>query len=213
MNDDWRLEIRIGDAARAEELVELLGEPELEHDLSGAFHDRVIVSRDDDVVFLYAGSREQIEGARTLLDTIAAQKSWGMNPNLKRWHAAAEDWEDPDGAPVDADTQAEHERLMAAERKQAEATGTPEFEVRVDLPSRHAAVEFADQLRDEGLPVVHRWKFVLVGAASEDDAKALAERLRSEAPDGSEVKVEGTWSAANSEAPSNPFAVLGGLGI
>ena len=212
MNDDWRLEIRIGDAARAEELVELLGEPELQHDLSGAFHDRVIVSRDDDVVFLYAGTREQIEGARTLLDTIAEQKSWGMHPDLKRWHAAAEDWEDPDG-PVDADAQAEHERLMAAERKRAEETGAPEFEVRVDLPSRHEAVKFADQLREEGLPVVHRWKFVLVGAASEDDAKALAERLRSEAPEGSEVKVEGTWSAANSEAPSNPFAVLGGLGI
>jgi hypothetical protein len=212
MNDDWRLEIRIGDAARAEELVELLGEPELQHDLSGAFHDRVIVSRDDDVVFLYAGTREQIDGARTLLDTIAEQKSWGMHPDLKRWHAAAEDWEDPDG-PVDADAQAEHERLMAAERKQAEETGTPEFEVRVDLPSRHVAAKFADQLREEGQPVVHRWKFVLVGAASEDDAKALAERLGSEAPEGSEVKVEGTWSAANSEAPSNPFAVLGGLGI
>jgi hypothetical protein len=211
MNDDWRLEIRIGDATRAEELVELLGEPELEHDLSGSFHDRVIVSRDDDVVFLYAGSREQIDGARTLLDTIAEQKSWGMHPNLKRWHAAAEDWEDPDATPADAD--AEHERLMAAERKQAEETGSPEFEVRVDLPSRHEAVKFADRLREEGLPIVHRWKFVLVGAASEDDAKALAERLRSEAPAGSEVKVEGTWSAANSEAPSNPFAVLGGLGI
>lgn len=209
MNDDWRLEIKIGDAARAEELVELLGEPELQHDLSGAFHDRVIVSRDDDVVFLYAGSREQIEGARTLLDTIAEQKRWGMHPNLKRWHGAAEDWEDPDAAPADA----EHERLMAAERKRAEETGSPEFEVRVDLPSRHDAVKFAEQLRDEGLPVVHRWKFVLVGAASEDDAGALAERLRSEAPKGSEVKVEGTWSAANSEAPSNPFAVLGGLGI
>lgn len=214
MNDDWRLEIRIGDAARAEELVELLGEPELQHDLSGAFHDRVIVSRDDDVVFLYAGTREQIEGARTLLDTIAEQKSWGMHPNLKRWHAAAEDWEDPDGAPVDeAAAKAEHERLMAAERKRSEETGSPEFEVRVDLPSRHEAVKFAERLRDEGLPVVHRWKFVLIGAASEDDAKALAERLRSEAPEGSEVKVEGTWSAANSEAPSNPFAVLGGLGI
>ena len=211
MNDEWRLEIRIGDAARAEELVELLGEPELEHDLSGSFHDRVIVSRDDDVVFLYAGSREQIDGARTLLDTIAEQKSWGMHPNLKRWHPAAEDWEDPDAAP--AETDAEHERLMAAERKQTEEAGSPEFEVRVDLPSRHEAVKFADQLRDEGLPVVHRWKFVLIGAASEDDARALAERLRSEAPEGSEVKVEGTWSAANSEAPSNPFAVLGGLGI
>jgi hypothetical protein len=166
------------------------------------------------VVFLYAGSRTQIDGARELLDTIASQKSWGMHPNLKRWHAAAEDWENPDRAPVDeAAAKAEHDELMEAERRQTEEKGSPEFEVRVDLPSRHQAVQFAERLRDEGLPVVHRWKFLLIGAANEDDAAVLAERLQAEAPDGSEVKVEGTWKAANAEQPSNPFAVLGGLGI
>ena len=215
MNDEWRLEIKIGDASRATELVGLLGEPELQHDLSGDFHDRVIVSRDDDVVFLYAGSREQIDGAGTLLDSIAAEKSWGMHPSLRRWHPAAGDWEDPDRAePADPDAAtAERDRLMEAERHDAAASGSPEFEVRVDLPSRHEAVRFAEQLRDEGLPVVHRWKFVLAGAATEDDAKALAERLRAEAPEDSEVTVEGTWSEANREMPSNPFAVLGGLGV
>jgi hypothetical protein len=215
MNDEWRLEIKIGDASRATELVGMLGEPELAHDLSGDFHDRVIVSRDDDVVFLYAGSREQIDGARTLLDSIAAEKSWGLHPSLKHWHPAAEDWEDPDRAePADpAAAKAEHDRLMDAERQEAAATGEPEFEVRVDFPSRHEAVAFAKQLREEGLPLVHRWKFVLVGAATEDDANALAERLRSEAPADSEVTVEGTWSEANREMPSNPFAVLGGLGV
>ena len=214
MNDEWRLEIRIGDASRAAELVGLLGEPELQHDLSGDFHDRVVVSRDDDVVFLYAGSREQIDGAGTLLDTIAAERSWGLHPSLRRWHPAAEDWEDPDRAePADpAAAKAERDRLMDTERHQAAVSGSPEFEVRVDLPSRHEAVRFADQLRDEGLPLVHRWKFVLVGAATEDDARALAERLESEAPDGSTVAVEGTWKAAEHEMPSNPFAVLGGLG-
>jgi hypothetical protein len=215
MNDEWRLEIRTGDASRAAELVGLLGEPELQHDLSGDFHDRVIVSRDDDVVFLYAGSRAQIDGAGTLLDSVAAEKSWGLHPSLKHWHPVAEDWEDPDRAePADPTAaKAEHDRLMDAERQESAVNGSPDFEVRVDLPSRHEAVQFAKRLRDEGLPVVHRWKFVLVGAATEDDAKAFAERLRGEAPEGSKVAVEGTWSEAEHEMPSNPFAVLGGLGV
>lgn len=33
-----------------------------------------------------------------------------------------------------------------------------------------------------------------------------------EAPTGSRVKVEGTWAAVYAAYPSNPFAVLGGLG-
>ena len=137
-----------------------------------------------------------------------------MHPNLRRWHPAAEDWEDPDRAePDDApSTEAEREKLMATEDRETAERGYPEFEVRVDLPSRHEAVQFAERLRDEGLDPVHRWKFVLIGAADEDAAKALAERFRTEAPDGSEVKVEGTWKAADAEMPSNPFAIFGGLG-
>ena len=101
---------------------------------------------------------------------------------------------------------------MAAERKQTEERGYPEFEVRIHLPSRHDALHFAKRLRSENLPVVHRWRFLLVGATDEDSAKTLAERIRSEAPGGSRVSVEGTWKAAYAERPPNPFAVLGGLG-
>jgi hypothetical protein len=102
---------------------------------------------------------------------------------------------------------------MAAERRQAEERGYPEFEVRVDLPSRRDATHFAERLQDEGLPTVHRWRFLLVGASDEDSAKVLAERIQGEAPLGSRVSVEGTWKAAYAEGPANPFAVLGGLGV
>jgi hypothetical protein len=73
-------------------------------------------------------------------------------------------------------------------------------------------VRFAEQLQGEGLPAVHRWKYLLVGATDEDMAKALAERIRAEAPPESRVNVEGTWAAAYAERPRNPFAVFGGLG-
>lgn len=215
MNDDWRLEVTPHEPSHTGLLVDHLGEArELEHDLSTAFHDRVIVSRDGDRVFLYAGSREQIEGVQALVSTEGEQHGWHLDTDLKRWHPTAEDWEDPD-KPLPADAAAklaEHDAMIAAERKQTEERGYPEFEVRIDLPSHHDAHRFAEQLRSEGLPVVHRWRFILLGATDEDAAKELAERIQAEAPSGSQIRVEGTWQAAYGERPRNPFAVFGGLG-
>ncbi len=214
MNDDWRLQVDPHDPSHAQAVTERLQARELEHDLSNAFHDRVIVSRDDKLVFLYAGSREQAESARELLLSLAQQHGWELDLELKHWHPTAEDWEDPD-VPLptdDAAKLAEHEAMLAAERKQVEETGHLEFEVRIDLPSRHEAIQLSERLRSEGLLPVHRWRYVLVGATDEDDAKALAKRIEAEAPADSKVSAEGTWQAAYDERPPNPFAFLGGLG-
>lgn len=214
MNDDWRLQVDLNEEKHVRHLLEQLGARELVHDLSEAFHDRVIVSRDGDRVFLYAGTREQAESARKLIDKLAAEHGWTVDAELTRWHPTAEDWEDPDVPLPDGDAAqgAEHAALIAAERRETRERGYPEFEVRVDLPSRHDAVRFADRLRDEGLPAVRRGRYLLVGATDEDEAKAIAERIEAEAPGGSSVKVEGTWKAALAERPPNPFAIFGGLG-
>jgi hypothetical protein len=214
MNDDWRLEVDLDDESHFGRLLEDLQARELEHDLSDAFHDRVIVSRDGDRVFLYAGSREQLEGASAVIDRLANEHDWTVRSELRRWHPLAEEWEDPE-APLpddEAERRAEHERLIATERREAEERGRPEFEVRADFPSRHEAAAASEQLRAEGLPTVHRGRFLLVGASDEDSAKSLAERLQAELPDDSEVKVEGTWQAAWHERPFNPYSVFGGLG-
>jgi len=214
MNDDWRLQIDVGEEGHAQALTERLDAQELEHDLSVAFHDRVVVSRGGTRVFLYAGTRDQAERGRDVVQAEAQRHGWTVDLDLRHWHPSAEDWEGPD-KPLpedDAAQLAEHQALMEREREETAKTGHPEFEVRVDLPSRHDAVRFSERLRQEGLPAVHHWRFLLVGATDEDSAKALAERIREEAPDGSRVSVEGTWAAAYAERPPNPFAVLGGLG-
>lgn len=214
MNDDWRLRVDLREENHARALTERLDAQQLQHDLSEAFHDRVIVTRDGARVFLYAGTREQAEKARDAIDADARQHGWQLEVDFRHWHPSAEEWEDPE-KPLpenDAARLAEREELMAREREETAKRGYPEFEVRVDLPSRHDAVGLSEQLRKEGLPAVHRWRYLLVGATDEDSAKALAERIRNEAPGGSRVKVEGTWAAAYAERPPNPFAVLGGLG-
>lgn len=214
MNDDWRLQVDLQDPSHGQPLIERLDTRELKHDLSDAFHDRVIVTRDDARLFLYAGSREQAEAARELLIRLAGEHGWSVEVELRRWHPSAEDWEDPDKPLPDSERskRAEHEALMAAERKQTEERGYPEFEVRVDLPSRHDALELAKRLKSEGLPVVHRWRFLLIGATDEDSARDLAERIRSETSDGSRVKVEGSWKAAYAELHQIPLRCWAGLG-
>lgn len=213
MNDEWRLQVDPRHASFAQALTERLEAAELEHDLSLDFRERVIVSRDGDRIFLYAGSRQQIESAREHVLALAQKHGWKLDTELRRWHPVAEEWEDPE-RPLpasDEEKKAERAELMRSEDRESEERGYPEWEVRVDLGSRHEAVGFARQLREEGIPNVHRWRFVLVGAMDEDAAKALAERIRAEAPADGKIAVEGVWKMAWDERPRNPYAFMGGL--
>ena len=59
----------------------------------------------------------------------------------------------------------------------------------MDLASHRDAVEFAERLEAEGIaPIVRRWKYILIGTATEDDARELAERLRGQVPQGATVR-------------------------
>ncbi len=212
MNDEWRL--RIDTKGAGEKVVGGLASRELEHDLSAAFGDTVIVSREGDTVFLYTGGRDQAERAAGLVSRLAERDGWVLRTELTRWHPVAEEWKDPD-EPLPGDPaarHAEHEEAIADERAEVEAGGEPQFEVRVDLGSHGDAARFAERLKGEGLAAVRRWRYLVVGAEDEDAAKALAERLRGEAPAGSEVQVEGSGRVAWEERPPNPFAIFGGLG-
>lgn len=213
MNDDWRVQVDFVKEGLADSLHDRLDAEELEHDLSRAFHDRVIVSRNGTTIFLYAGDREQAEKARTLVEQLAQEEQEEIEVSFTRWHPEAEEWR-PADEPLPADTQAqdaEHAARVARERQESEASGYPEYEVRIDLPSHSEAKELVERLDAEGLRSVHRWKYVLLGAASEDSANDLAERIRAEVPPGSSVVVEGTWREAYAERSRSPFSFLGGL--
>ncbi|MBA3865076.1 MAG: hypothetical protein H0X42_01815 [Solirubrobacterales bacterium] len=213
MNDDWRLQIEAKDDGEA--LVEQLQSPELEHELSeAAFHDRLIVSRDGDTVFVYAGTRAQAEAARDAIAKLASGQGWNLAIDFKHWHPEAEEWEEPDAALPEnvAARAAEHAELIATERKEVEEGAPAQFEVRVDLPSRHEAARFEELLRAEGLSPVRRWKYLVLGAPDEDDARALATRIEGEAPAESVVTVEGSAAVAYAERPFNPYAIFGGFG-
>ena len=212
MSDDWRLRVTLSGPGPADELARQLQQGDLEHTLASGAGDRVIVSRDGHEVFLYAGSRDQLERARLAIENSRAAGQ--AQSELRRWHPVAEEWEDPD-APLptdDSGVAAEHAELIAEERQESRALGAPEWEVRVECRSHRDTVALADRLQGEGLEPVRRWRYLLVGAVDEDAARELADRLIGEVGPGCTVTVEGTGAAVAAETPGNPFAVFGGLG-
>jgi hypothetical protein len=215
MSDDWRLQVSLFDDRAARELTERLAAERLGDSVETAFGDQLIVSVDGPDVFCYAGERAQAELAADAIRTIAAERGWDVELRLKRWHSTAEEWEDPD-VPLpttDAERAAEHARRVTKEREDSAERGYAEYEVRIECSSHRETVELAERLHDEGLPLVRRWRYLLIGASDEDAANALAERLRAEAPAGSTVVAEVSQRAVWDDDPSRgSFAVFGGLG-
>ena len=212
MNDDWRLRIDLHDHGVAHRLGEMLESEELEHDLQRSFQDRVVVSVDGAELFLYSADRAQAQAADALVRRLASQHGWQLDAELRRWHPTAELWEDPDNPlPADADqAQAEDSIRNAGEQRDSAEQGYPEMEVRVTCASRHEASELSGRLEDEGIANIHRWSWVLIGANDEDDATALAQRLRDELPSAT-ITVDTNPRAIWDSLPGNPFAILGGL--
>lgn len=172
---------------------------------------RAAVTHDRDDVFLYTDSRDNAERVRAVVLEIAAREQIEADVQVARWHRLEEHWEDAEEPlpATEAQRIAEHARLEGDETAESTQAGYPEWEVRITLPTHHDARAFAERLRAEGIPVGQHWRHLLVGANDEDDAAALAERLRGEAPEGSEIHTEGNglpyWQMLH------PFAYLGGI--
>jgi hypothetical protein len=213
VNDDWRLRVTLPAREHADALASRLETAEMEQGLNSV-HDRVIVTRDADELFCYAGTREQAETAEDLIRKLAGEQGWNPTYELRHWHPVAEQWEDPDVplAEDDAARAAEHAQLIEQEREDVANQQYPDFEVRITCQSHHDAAQLSEQLRGEGVPNVHRANYVLVGATDEDSANALADRLRLEAPEGSEVRVEGSAAAAYATRGFKWYSLFGGLG-
>jgi hypothetical protein len=215
MDDDWRLEVNLADKGLVGQVTDLLRSAELHHELAVDLDRRVILSHEGGTMYLYAGDREQLDQARPVIEGIVESKGWNAEFVLRHWHKEAEDWEDPDAPEPTTDTEktAERERLMKVEDEETEKRGgLAAYEVRAEFPTHKEARAFAAKLEDEGLDPVRRWHYLVVGAADEDAAKELAERIEAEAPGDAKVKAEYSLAYVYGERPPNPFFWLGGLG-
>jgi hypothetical protein len=212
--EDWRITVDFDDEGDGTQLVEWLAARRFASEERESLGGRIAVSRDGPRVFLYADSEELARDADGIVRSLLSSEERRARIALERWHPVEQDWKDA-GIPLprtDEEIAAEHERQQAREAAESLASGHAEWEVRVSLPSREATDELADRLEREGTPVIRRATFLLVGAVNRDEATALAERLRDEAPEGATVEVEPGGAMVWEVSPQNPFAVFGGLG-
>jgi hypothetical protein len=204
MAEDWRVTVTPSGVSGHElrdELKELA--KEARHELGTG----VAVSASDTQLFLYADARPAAEQGRSALEALVAGLGVGAEIALDRWHPIEERWEQADvPIPDTPETEkAEHDRLEQEEIAESEAAGYAEWEVRVTLGSRREAARLQDRLESEGLPVARRWSFLAIGARDEDEAGALADRLRGELPDDAEIEVQAGGEMVWEIAPPGLF--------
>ena len=216
MADDFRLVVEFEEEEHGLRFGRLLGERDFEEEVRNLLGEGVVVTRDGRHVFLYTATQKQAEAAEKVSRDLIAQDDMKAEVSpILRWHPIAEQWEDA-SVPLprtEAEVEAEHERWEDRQEDEAEASGYADWEVRVDLPSHREAVEFAERLEEQGIkPITRRWKYVLIGTATDDDARALAERLRGQAPPGATVKAEPSATVEYELTSRNPFAMFGGFG-
>jgi hypothetical protein len=191
-NHDWRVTISLPARAHAERMQRSLSSHEVEEDVHRRLSGSIAVGMDGSQIFLYAGSesaaREAEQVARELLAGHGVQAEFALH----RWHPIEEEWEDADAAMprTEAEQQTEYRRLEDEETAESLSTGYAQWEVRVEFGSHHEAVALADKLRSEGKAVVRRWKFLVVGANNEDEARELAGQISRDAPADATVRVE-----------------------
>jgi hypothetical protein len=191
-DDDYRIKIEIDDG-HAGGLLDALGlelneeAGELASELEKR---RIAVSRDGDELFVYAGSRAEAEAARSVIQAqLRDLEVAAVTGPIEHWLEDQERWDDEPGD--------ETWEEQALER------GYAPWEVRVECPSHSAARELADTLEQEGYSVERRWRYLIAGASSKEDADALAARVHGEVEPGGEI----VWETV----PGNPFAIFGGL--
>jgi hypothetical protein len=190
-NDDWRLRIELDEEAAGGLMSRLHASGSAARDLVRELEQaRLVVSRDESTVFVYAGSAAELDRARAVIDADLA--SSGLEPEAiirEHWLDDEDRWDDEPPHETDAE--------------EALASGYAPWEVRIPCSSHGEAKELAERLEGEGYGVVRRWSYVIAGTATEEEARALAAKLHGEAEPGGEL----LWEVA----PANPWAVFGGL--
>ncbi len=188
-----RVELANDNARR--EFVQLLqdGLSPLGTDLAQALQGgHVSISGDDANLFVYADSRPQAEHAHAvILSELEHHRIVATTSTVEHWLADEERW---DNEPAD-------------ERWEDDVTekGYAPWEVRVECRARHEAVALEKTLEAEGYQPIRQWSHLIIGAATRDDAEALAARLHGEVEAGGAI----VWEEAIDSHVVRPFVFFG----
>lgn len=206
-HDEFRIKVQTKHPSQLLDALRQASVPERERELLG----RVATTHEDDHVFVYCDSQDAAEAVSDAVKRTLDSSGIEGALTVWRWHPLEERWEDPSKPLPSTEAQRDDELESIAPREDAEslAAGYPEWEVRVSLPSHSDAKQLAERLKSEGLTLQRQWRHVILGANDEAQAHKFAERVKGEAPAGTDVVVEGNGMAAWNAL--HPFSVFGGI--
>ena len=192
MAEDFRVEVELDDEAHGYPLCERLRALNLDDEARDRLGRNVVVTRDGSRMFAYTNTEAQAREAERVISGLVAEEGLSADLAVTRWHPVAEEWRDASLPLPDTgdEEQVEYEEREAAERREAAEEGEFDWHVVAELRSRDAAGDLSRKLSDDGLPVTRHWRYVTVGAVTEERAEELAERLRAELGESGDVWVE-----------------------
>lgn len=191
--DEWRVEVKLDEEHNGATLSEALRHLQLDNEARKLLGGSVIVTRDGPFVFVYAWHEEGAQEAERVVKNLMQDEKLAGEVRLMRWHPVADEWKDS-SEPLPDDEAARALEMHEAEHEGSEEAhryGEYPWEVVIDLPHIRDGQAIAKKLRAEGLPVKRHFRYLLVGAPSEDKAVELGERLEGEAPQGSRIGIRG----------------------
>lgn len=202
--EDWRVEVELKDQEHGFSLGERLRALDLDDDARERLGRRVIVTRDGSKLFLYTTTEAEANEAARVVQELAAADRLTAEVRSMRWHPVEEAWEDA-SVPLPS-TDADRERELEKREADAEATGDYDWYVHVHAPDRSAADELERRLRDRDITVDRRWRYLTIGAASEEQAEEITAAIHDELPK-AEIEIEPTR-----DLPATLFVRLSSLG-
>ena len=197
--DEWRVEINLDDERDGYTLAEQLHSHNLDDEARKRLGSDVVVSRDGPKLFLYAWHEQSAREAERVARELLEADSLAAEVELTRWHPDADEWR-PAGESLPGTAEeaaAERKRHEAEAAEEAKQTGKYEWQVIVHMPDAGSAGTFAENLRKRGLPVKRRWRYVLVGATTEEQGIDLGKELEGEVPEGAKVGLRGNPNTIN----------------
>ena len=211
MSDDFRVHAELDNEIGAGHLLKKMHESEIAGEVQDQLGGRLPVSAEGRNVFVYTPDRAQADAAAAAVADVLTSHDLRGVVTVSRWHPDELAWKDADEPlPATPEQQAaEHANLEQREAQESAALGD-RWEVRIDLATHAEAVAVADRLETEGLEPLRRWKHIFLLVPTEDDANALATRLRGEDLGAEAITVEG--QADDAWRATHPYAILGGLG-
>ena len=203
-DEDWRVEVELNDEQHGYSLSERMRALDLDDEARARLGRRVIVTRDGSKLFLYTTTEDEADEAARVVRELSTAEGLTAEIRTMRWHPVEAAWKDS-SVPLphtESEEALERQRREERERREVEAGADYDWHVLARARDRAEAAALERRLLEDELPVTRRWRFLTIGALTEEQADEIASAIRRDLPE-AEVRIEPTL-----DMPSPPFVLI-----